>query len=331
MNAAKCTEYDYINFLVAAQQVFSAVEAARSHPDGEQKAAHDAYTRLLQRLPPDSEALWAEVQGCIGLGSGLLIVDDTTLDKPYARVMALVSRHWSGKHHAVVQGINLISLVWSDGDAVLPCDYRLYNKAQDGLSKNDHFQAMLQQAHTRGFQPALVAFDSWYSSLDNLKLVRDFGWDWLTRLKSNRQVSLRAGEPQAVSALDIPTTGLTVHLRGYGLVKVFRTVDPHGNADYWATSRLDMTEPQRHLLADRAWLVEVYHRAIKQFTGIERAQCRLECSQRNHIGLALRAYLRLEVHRWRTRVSIFNSKLDIIRLAVGFYLAHPKYAILPTA
>ena len=57
MNAPKCTEYDYINFLVAAQRVFGASEAARSHPQGEDKVAHDAYTRLLQRLPPDSEAL----------------------------------------------------------------------------------------------------------------------------------------------------------------------------------------------------------------------------------------------------------------------------------
>lgn len=331
MNAPKCTEYDYINFLVAAQQVFSAVEAARSHPESEERPAHDAYTRLLQRLPPDSEALWAEVSGCIDRLKGLLVIDDTTLDKPYASQMALVSRHWSGKHHEVVQGINLISLVWSDGDACLPCDYRLYHKVQDGLSKNDHFRAMLEQAHARGFQPALVAFDSWYSSLDNLKLVRDFGWDWLTRLKGNRQVSLRAGEPQAVSELDIPATGLTVHLRGYGMVKVFRTVDPHGNADYWATSRLGMTEPQRHLLADRAWLVEVYHRALKQFTGVERGQFRLERAQRNHIGLALRAYVRLEVHRWRTRVSIFNTKLDIIRLAVSLYLAHPKHCLPSTA
>jgi hypothetical protein len=39
----------------------------------------------------------------------------------------------------------------------------------------------------------------------------------------------------------------------------------------------------------------------------------------------------LEIHRWRTRISIFNSKLDIIRLAVGFYLAHPMYAIPSTA
>jgi len=331
MNAPKCTEYDYINFLVAAQQVFSAVEAARSHPESERQVAHDAYTRLLQRLPPDSEALWTEVSGCIDVLKGLLIIDDTTLDKPYASTMALVSRHWSGKHHEVVQGINLISLVWSEGDVALPCDYRLYNKAQDGLSKNDHFRDMLQQAKARGFRPALVAFDSWYSSLDNLKRVRDFGWDWLTRLKSNRQVSLTAGQQQAVSALAIPESGMQLHLRGYGLVKVFRTVDPHGNADYWATNRLGMTEPQRQLFADRAWLVEVYHRAIKQFTGIERGQFRVERAQRNHIGLALRAYLRLEVHRWRARISIFNSKLDIIRAAVRLYLAHPTYCLPSTA
>lgn len=331
MNAPKCTEYDYINFLVAAQQVFSAVEASRSHPEGEQKVAHDAYTRLLQRLPPDSEALWAEVQGCITLDKGLLIIDDTTLDKPYASQMGLVTRHWSGKHHQVVQGINLISLVWSDGDAALPCDYRLYNKGQDGLSKNDHFSQMLQQAYARGFQPRLVAFDSWYSSLENLKLVRGFGWEWLTRLKSNRQVSLKAGEQQAVSDLDIPPNGLAVHLRGYGMVKVFRTVDPHGNADYWATSRMTMTDAERALFANRTWLVEVYHRALKQFTGIERGQFRLERSQRNHIGLALRAYVRLELHRWKTRASICASKLDIIRLAVRHYLAHPIYLIPSTA
>jgi putative transposase len=331
MNAPKCTEYDYINFLVAAQQVFSAAEAARSHPEGERKPAHDAYTRLLQRLPPDSAALWAEVKGCIELDKGLLIIDDTTLDKPYASQMSLVTRHWSGKQHQVVQGINLISLVWSNGDAALPCDYRLYNKDQDGLSKNDHFRHLLETAHQRGFQPSLVAFDSWYSSLENLKLMRDFGWAWLTRLKRNRQVSVQAGQQQAVSALDIPPNGLVVHLRGYGMVKVFRTVDPHGNAEHWATSRLDMTDTQRQRLAERAWLVEVYHRALKQFTGIERGQFRLERSQRNHIGLALRAYVRLELHRWRARVSIFNSKLDIIRAAVRHYLAHPTYRLNSTA
>ena len=143
------------------------------------------------------------------------------------------------------------------------------------MSKNDHVRAVLETAKARGVAPNLVAFDSWYSSLENLKLVREFAWDWLTRLKSNRQVSVQAGAQQAVSDLDIPASGMTVHLRGYGMVKLFRTVDPHGNAEHWATNRLNMTEAQRQVLAQRAWLIETYHRSLKQFTGVERGQFRL--------------------------------------------------------
>ncbi len=84
MNKTKCDEPDYIQFLVAPQNVFSSVEAAVTHPEGEGVVAHDAYTRLLQRLPPDSNGLWAEVEGCITRERGMLVIDDSTLEKPYA-------------------------------------------------------------------------------------------------------------------------------------------------------------------------------------------------------------------------------------------------------
>ena len=71
---------------------------------------------------------------------GLLVVDDTTLDKPYAQKnkvqkMGLVSRHWSGKHHAVVEGTNLTTLLWTDGLSSLPCDCRLYEPVDMNLPK----------------------------------------------------------------------------------------------------------------------------------------------------------------------------------------------------
>ena len=182
MNPRKVDEYDYIQFLLAAQHVFSTVEASKVVSSGKNSVAHDAYTRLLQRIPPDSQALWQEVESLIEKAKGILVIDDTTLDKPYAEKMAMVTSHWSGKHHAVVMGINLISLLWTDGEAHLPSDFRFYNHAQDGLTKNDHFRNMLIVARERGFSPELVAFDSWYSSLDNLKLVRPWffpvlSWD----------------------------------------------------------------------------------------------------------------------------------------------------------
>ena len=113
----------------------------------------------------------------------------STLDKPYAKKIELVRRHGLGKHHAVVEGINRVTLLWSDGDRHVPVDYRIDDKAGDALTKNDHFRALLEVAHGRGFMPEYVVFDSGYSSLDNLKPVRDFGWVWLTRLKAHRLVN----------------------------------------------------------------------------------------------------------------------------------------------
>lgn len=49
------------------------------------------------------------------------------------------------------------SLLWSNGDKHIPCDYRLYAKEVDGATKNDHFRAMLAAAKERGFQPKCVA------------------------------------------------------------------------------------------------------------------------------------------------------------------------------
>jgi len=331
MNAPKVDELDYINFLIAAQRVFSTVEAAKVSPEGMRQPAHDAYTRLLQRTPPDSKALWQEVEPLVKRRQGMVVIDDSTLDKPYARHMALVTRHWSGKHGRVVQGINLISLVWTDGEARLPCDFRLYDKDQDGLSKNDHFQQMVTQAHERVFEPELVAFDSWYSSLPHLKLLRDYDWPWLTQLKSNRQVSVDRSGNRAISGLIIPVNGLIVHLKGYGWIKVFRTVGTNGDAEYWATSKLDMTIEQAAHAALDAWQIEVYHRGLKQFTGIERGQFRLDTAQRNHIGLAIRAFVRLEAHRLRRQLSYFEAKAVIVRDAMRAYLAHPSLVLQPTA
>src|SRR4051794_2131819 len=133
MNAPKVTDLEYIDFLVAAPRVVTCTEAARVQPAGSRRAAHDALTRVLQRLDPAATPLWEEAQHLVRLDGGLLIADDTTLDKPYARKIALVHRQWSGKHHRVVAGINLVTLLWSDGTDAIPCDYRLYDKPVDTL------------------------------------------------------------------------------------------------------------------------------------------------------------------------------------------------------
>jgi hypothetical protein len=333
MNAPKVDELDYIQFLIAARRVFTCTEAATCQPEQAAPPAHDAFTRLLSRQPPDTAALWQEVKSLVQQREGALLLDDSTLDKPYAQTMALVTRHWSGKHHRVVQGINLISLVWTGDGALLPCDFRLYDRPVDGQTKNEHARAMLAEAHQRGFRPKVVAFDGWYASLANLKAIRGYDWHWFTRLKGNRLVNPDDTGNVPLAAVEIPPEGRPVHLKGYGFVRVFRTVAPDGDREHWATSDLAMTEAERAEWARQAFGIEVYHRGLKQCCGIEKCQAQLEAAQRGHIQLALRAFVRLEAHWLRTGVSWYAAKTDIIRIAVREYLAHPRYTLAgdPTA
>lgn len=211
MNPPKVNESDYINFLIATQKAYSCTEAERVQPASDASPAHDAITRLLHRLEPSTTALWQEAQPQVDKTCGILVVDDSTLDKFYAKKMELVTRHWSGKHGRVVQGINLITLLWTEGDRHIPLDYRLYEKNLDGATKNDHFRSMLATAKERGFAPRCVVFDGWYSSLDNLKLIRTYSWIWLTRLKRNRQVNPDRSGNRPLSEADIASSGTIVH------------------------------------------------------------------------------------------------------------------------
>ncbi|MEM1291135.1 MAG: transposase [Cyanobacteria bacterium P01_H01_bin.162] len=331
MNPPKYQAIDYINFLIATQRAYSCCEAERVQPASEAAPAHDAINRLLHRHDPSPEELWQEAESYVDLTQDLLVLDDTVLDKFYAHRMDLVSRQWSGKHKRVVQGINLTTLLWSDGDKHIPCDYRLYEKAVDGATKNDHFRAMLTTAQERGFQPACVAFDSWFSGLANLKFIAHYGWRWLTRLKRNRLVNPDRHGNRAVSEIDIGVQGQIVHLKGYGMIRVFKIVAPDGDIDYWATNDLEMSELQRLQWAEWEWSIEEYHRGLKQCCGVEKAQVRSSRAQRNHIGFAIRAFLRLEMHWFNTGISWYEAKLRIIRDAVRSYLTAPTIDLRTTA
>jgi len=60
-------------------------------------------------MEPDPATLWAEAAPPVTRDSGVFVLDNSTPDKPYARKIGLLTRHWSGKHRRVGQGISLLT------------------------------------------------------------------------------------------------------------------------------------------------------------------------------------------------------------------------------
>lgn len=331
MNPPKFTEDDYINFLVASPKIFTCTEAERVQSGQENSPSHDSVSRLLHRLKASASDLRNEALPFVSLKNGVLIPDDSALDKLYAQHIEPVCRHWSGKHHSAVKGINLLTLLRTDGDAHIPCDCRIYSKTQDGKTKNGHFADLLYNAKIQGFEPSCVLFDSWYAGLDNLKIIRKYGWHRLTRFKPSRPVNPDGKGNVPLASAVISESGTSVHLKGYGFIKVFRIAAKNGSAEYWAADNPDTDELRRLQFSDFSWKIEECHRGLKQFCGAERSHVRTAKAQRNHIGPAARAFLRFEIFSLKTGCSWFEAKFRIIRDAVRNYMANPVYVLSPTA
>jgi putative transposase len=84
-------------------------------------------------------------------------------------------------------------------------------------------------------------------------------------------------------------------------------------------------------VAAQTWAIEAYQRGLKQCCGVERGQGRKAVAQRTPMLFAVRAFVRVEVHRLATGVRWYAAKTAIVRDAITAYLAHLTLRLLRTA
>jgi hypothetical protein len=221
-----------------------------------------------------------------------------------------------------VQGINLVSTIWTDGTAIAPVDFRIYHPDDDGRTKNDHFREMLMMAKVRQFYPECILFDSWYGSIENLKLICSPGWHWFTCLKSNRLVNPDDTHNRPVSDLEIPSGGKVVHLRAHGFIRVFIVEDTGGTTGVLG-HRYSRGRNQRgnHTrgLAGRS-RSSTGGSAVLRGGGVPGEE---RDRPRSHILLSTLAFLRLESHQLKNGISWHESERMIHRPAVSLFIARP--------
>jgi hypothetical protein len=182
-STARCNDEIYIAYLLSDPQYTSCTRLAGIM----ETISHDSINRFLERERFEPKDLFAEEKEKIELAGGILSVDDSVLDKPYSdpSKAAFIDLFWSGKHKGVVKGINLISLFYTDIHGIsVPVNYRIVDK-KSGKTKHEHFREMLVEVLVWGLMPAWVTGDSWYSSLDNLKFIRNQKLNFMFGVEAN--------------------------------------------------------------------------------------------------------------------------------------------------
>lgn len=320
-STANCTLPMYIGFLLSEPSLVSCCRLGDVL-----NISHDSVNRFLNRESYSPQDLYHEVSPTLNLIGGVLSVDDSVLDKPYANYIAYVDYFWSGKHHRVVKGINLITLYYTDPHGQhQPVNFRVYDKSEN-KTKNDYFLEMLAEVLSWGMKPSFVTGDSWYGCVKNLKTIKNNQCGFLFGLESNRLVSVEKSSWVQVQALDISKDGTVVWLREFGQVKIFRT-SLKDQIRHYAIYLLDQEsnngekkwdtfgQIEFNKIHDQHWQIEQYHRTIKQVCNIENFQVRNKMAVMNHLFSAICGYAKLQQMRatevikncYRLQRDLFNE------------------------
>ena len=294
-STAHCNLEYYVNYLLGEPRRASCSQLGKVI-----SITHDSVNRFLTREHYTSEDLFNEIKGKIELEGGILSIDDTVIDKPYSQKRGLIGYYWSGKHKRVVLGINLLTLYYTDRKGVsVPVNFRLYDQTE-GKTKNDYFREMLTEAQAQGIKARYVTGDSWYSSRENLKFIKNEKLGFLFGIEKNRKISVEIGNIQQVQAVEIPSEGLVCYLPTFGEIKVFSQKFQNEFRYYLVYSpryseKNSFNEEEFKNIHARHWEIEQYHRILKQVGNIEHFQVRTELAIRNHFFSALCGYVKLSI------------------------------------
>jgi SRSO17 transposase len=328
------TKRQYIEYLISTPINYTCSNLAE-HLDG---VSHDAISDYLQREKLTARQLWEIVQPLLtDNAQAYLIVDDSVQNKQYSRKIELVKRQYSGAAHGLVRGIGVVNLVHAHGEDFYPIDYRIYAPDTDGKTKNDHVREMLVRAKSdKQIKARTVLFDSWYASVDNLKLIQRLEMWFVTTLKDNRLVSL-SKEAGYLHLQDIEWTeerltyGVSVKLKELPFrVQLFKVVAPNGDIEWVITNHPPRTFTTAAIQDENArrWLIEQLHRELKQLTGTEKCECRKARSQRTHLACCYLAWLSLKVKALQLGKTVYAVQRDLFSDYLRAELRHPHISAL---
>ena len=345
------TQRQYIEYLIATSVNYTCTNLAE-HLEGEAAQSHDAICDFLSREKLTPRGLWSVVEGLLQDGpESFLVFDDSVQDKRYSTQIELVKLQYSGAEGGLVRGIGVLNLLHSTGQEgeFYPLDYRVYAPQCDGKTKNDHFREMLVRAVSdKALQAKTVLFDSWYGSVENLKLLARLELLFITTLKNNRLVSVwkdsgkDSGKDTKSAYLHLqeiqwtPQTleeGLRVKLKELPFaVRLFKIVAPNGDIEWLITNGSNTgqdEEPPRLTAHDVKtknavrWHIEPLHRELKQLVGSAKCQCRKARSQRNHLACCYLAWVSLKQRALQTKTTCYKAKYQLWSVFLKSQLATP--------
>jgi SRSO17 transposase len=155
----------------------------------------------------------------------ILIIDDTVEIKRGKQIEGSCKSLWSNKEHHCVNGINIVSLNFTDTHSTFQLDFAIsMNKSRrkevDAFTQTLHHRSnaykrrvetnkgkntlaieMLKRALDQGIVADYLLVDSWYAKPNFIKEVRDEGVDTIARIANNNMIWNFKGKHKTLNSM----------------------------------------------------------------------------------------------------------------------------------
>ena len=301
--------------------------------------SHDKITRYLSKGNYDSRHLWEKVKPMVEeiCSSDDLVVicfDDSIEEKRYTDESELICYHFDHTVNRAVKGVNFLTALVNTKGTSLPCAVEFVKKDREikdpktgkrkrisSKTKNEMYREMLHNCD-RNINFDYVLNDSWYSSVENMQLVKEeLKRNFIMALKSNRRIALSSEDKAqkeyiGIGSLKLEQQPVEIWLEELNfpllLIKqVFKNEDGTVGELYLVSSDLNLSYEQISTIYKRRWSVEVYHKSVKSNASFAKSPTKIIRTQTNHFMLSILAYVKLEWLQLRNQLNHFAMKSKI--------------------
>jgi len=296
----------YIKGLLSVSESATCTSMARVL---QKESSHDFLSRILKNQRLEWQTLLSSLLLRIfgKLRDGFLIIDDTVIDKSFAKVIENLAWMFCSKKNKSVLGLNIVVLAWSNNTITIPLGFKIWKK-KSKKSKYDLALELLSYAkNILGIKPLYVTFDSWYGSKKILKRIHRYKWTFVCKLKKNRKFN---GTQLKVYKKN-PYWMETGCIDGNFKVLIVR----HGKR-YFATNDLNLSKSEVLRRYDTRWSIETMFRMLHDKLGFGECQSRSLQAQTAHLHLCLMSFVLLEKEKQETGKTWYQLRRE--------YRFHPQ-------
>jgi len=237
--------------------------------------------------------------------TGYLVIDDTTMSKPFAKLIAGLYTIYNTAMGRPDRGFNLVVIAWSNGNVTIPLMFEWYF---DKNISGEYFRSKTKIAIDLICRcvdkiPFLyILFDGHYSTIEVLQFLAENNLRFLAKIACNRKVTVKNVFDQIQN---LPQLKFIRNERNKSILAVYhgmklyfsshkREKKTGGYSFTYIVSNMALSAKAYIKIYEQRWCIEEMFRTMKQLLGLAHCQSKELQKQKLHVFAIFFSYSFLE-------------------------------------